>query len=269
MYKRQVLAWDPGGDVPQGTILQMWNGTSTLKPGYPALDSRHLYLNHFDPFDAVVSIFNHRIDDATTGDEMRLGAILCNWPDRRVTREEDLIKMNAVYPAMLTFAQRSWQGKGYENFLSDIGKPGTARFNDFVSFENALLDHKQQYFQQKPFPYFRQSDIEWKLIGPFDNKGNTGTSFLPEQKGFLDTLHTSAPVSYTHLDVYKRQVLDSVHMSYPKMPFFISEFGLCEPNFKGGDERRLQDLIYHMSLYETKDYVQGAIYFDLTDYRTH
>ncbi len=65
------------------------------------------------------------------------------------------------------------------------------------------------------------------------------------------------------------KVLDSVHMSYPKMPFFISEFGLCEPNFKGGDERRLQDLIYHMSLYETKDYVQGAIYFDLTDYRTH
>lgn len=194
---KKVLAWDPGGDVPQGTILQMWNGTSTLKPGYPALDSRHLYLNHFDPFDAVVSIFNHRIDDATTGDEMRLGAILCNWPDRRVTREEDLIKMNAVYPAMLTFAQRSWQGKGYENFLSDIGKPGTARFNDFVSFENALLDHKQQYFQQKPFPYFRQSDIEWKLIGPFDNKGNTGTSFLPEQKGFLDTLHTSAlPVLY-------------------------------------------------------------------------
>jgi beta-glucuronidase len=63
--------------------------------------------------------------------------------------------------------------------------------------------------------------------------------------------------------------LDSVHMSYPDMPFFISEFGLCEPNFRGGDERRLQDLIYHMSMYESKPYVEGAIYFDLTDYRTH
>jgi beta-galactosidase len=49
----------------------------------------------------------------------------------------------------------------------------------------------------------------------------------------------------------------------------ISEFGLCEPNFRGGDERRLQDLIYHMSLYESKPYIEGAIYFDLTDYRTH
>lgn len=63
--------------------------------------------------------------------------------------------------------------------------------------------------------------------------------------------------------------LDSVHLSYPDKPFFISEFGLCEPNFKGGDVRRLQDLIYHMAIYESKPYVQGAIYFDLTDYRTH
>lgn len=63
--------------------------------------------------------------------------------------------------------------------------------------------------------------------------------------------------------------LDSVHLSYPNKPFFISEFGLCEPNFKGGDERRIEDLIYHMSIYENKPYVEGAIYFDLTDYRTH
>ena len=63
--------------------------------------------------------------------------------------------------------------------------------------------------------------------------------------------------------------LDSVHMSYPEKPFFISEFGLCEPNFKGGDERRSKDLLDHMKIYESKPYIAGAIYFDLTDYRTH
>lgn len=63
--------------------------------------------------------------------------------------------------------------------------------------------------------------------------------------------------------------MDSIHLSYPSLPFFISEFGLCEPNFKGGDERRAEDLIYHMAVYEAKPYVEGAIYFDLTDYRTH
>jgi beta-galactosidase len=66
-----------------------------------------------------------------------------------------------------------------------------------------------------------------------------------------------------------RAYLDSVHLSYPDKPFFISEFGLCEPNFKGGDQRRVEDLIYHMAIYESKSYVEGAIYFDLTDYRTH
>ncbi len=46
-------------------------------------------------------------------------------------------------------------------------------------------------------------------------------------------------------------------------------FKFFNVNFRGGDERRLQYLIYHMSLYESKPYVEGAIYFDLTDYRTH
>lgn len=63
--------------------------------------------------------------------------------------------------------------------------------------------------------------------------------------------------------------LDKVHNTYPDKPFFISEFGLCEPNFRGGDERRTRDLIYHMAVYEAKPYILGAIYFDLTDYRTH
>lgn len=63
--------------------------------------------------------------------------------------------------------------------------------------------------------------------------------------------------------------LDSIHLSYPDKPLIISEFGLCEPNFSGGDERRVVDLKNHLAIYQSKPYIAAAIYFDLTDYRTH
>jgi hexosaminidase len=185
---KKVIAWDPGGNVPEGTILQMWNGNIVPKKKFPAVDSRHLYLNHFDPIDGVAAIFNHQVCDVQSGNENNLGATLCNWPDRRVSKEEDLINMNAVYPVMLTFAERCWQGGGWKNFLSDIGTPGAERFNAFVEFENRLLEHKALNFKNISFPYVKQSDIEWKLIGPFDNKGKTESSFAPESKKLFDTV---------------------------------------------------------------------------------
>jgi hexosaminidase len=185
---KKVIGWDPGGNVPEGTFLQMWNGKTVTKEKFPSIDSRHLYLNHFDPIDGVVTTFNHQICDVSVGDTNRLGAILCNWPDRKVAKEEDIINMNAVYPVMLSFAERCWQGGGWQNFLSDIGKPGNERYNAFLEFENRLLQHKSIYFKTLPFPYIHQSNIEWKLIGPYDNNGKTDMVFAPETPSFFDTL---------------------------------------------------------------------------------
>jgi hypothetical protein len=105
-----------------------------------------------------------------------------------VSEEEDVIKMNAVYSVMLTFAERCWRGGGWKNYLSDIDIPGSERYAAFSEFENRLLDQKKQYFKNLPFPYFRQSNIEWKLVGPFNNNGKTSAVFIPESKDFLDTV---------------------------------------------------------------------------------
>lgn len=183
---KTVMAWDPGGNVPAGTFLQLWNGRAVPKKNYPAIDSRHLYLNHFDPLEGVSATFNHIICDTDSATEERRGATLCNWPDRRVADEKDIISMNAVFPVMLTFAERCWQGGGYKNFSSVIDTGLTNEHLDFSRFENRLMEHKQLYFKGLPFPYVPQAGIEWKLIGPFNNQGNLSAAFAPEAKTFFD-----------------------------------------------------------------------------------
>lgn len=52
-------------------------------------------------------------------------------------------------------------------------------------------------------------------------------------------------------------------------PLVITEFGLCEPHFKGGDERRKQILLDKVALYNQFPQIKGYVWFSLNDYRTH
>jgi hypothetical protein len=80
-----------------------------------------------------------------------------------VADESDLLKMNPVYPAMLTFAERSWKGGGNKGWRTNID-PSAA--GDFKQFENRLLQHQQRFFQGKAFPYSRQGSMIWDIITP-------------------------------------------------------------------------------------------------------
>ena len=51
-------------------------------------------------------------------------------------------------------------------------------------------------------------------------------------------------------------------------PLFITENGLCEPAFVGGDRRRIDDMLYHVKEWGSRDFITGYIYFCLEDYRT-
>ncbi len=63
--------------------------------------------------------------------------------------------------------------------------------------------------------------------------------------------------------------LDRIAGEYPVKPVTISEWGICEPVHKGGDERRSKEMKQQHAIYSSKEYVAGAIYFCLNDYRTH
>ena len=51
-------------------------------------------------------------------------------------------------------------------------------------------------------------------------------------------------------------------------PLFITEHGLCEPAFTGGDARRVDEMLYHIGQWRQQPFVCGYIYFCVQDYRT-
>lgn len=193
---KTTIAWSPGANVDSATIRQLWmsdNGEK-YKSTLSFIDSRHLYINHMDPLESVVTIFFRQIGDTTKQTSNIKGATLCLWPDRRVENEEDVLRMNPVYPAMLAFAERTWRGGGKTGWTATIGTPASAKANEFNEFENRLLDHKKLYFKNLPFPYTKQTNLIWKLYGPFDNDGNLSKVFLPETKRFNDSLTPAVTV---------------------------------------------------------------------------
>ncbi len=184
---KKTIGWQPGGNFTKNTIRQLWmedNGHLSDKSDIQFIDPRHLYLNHMDPLEAVVTIFNRRIGDIEKEDKNIKGGTICMWPDRRVENEADVLRMNPVYSGMLSFAERSWKGGGHKSWIANIGKPNTRAAGEFEEFENRLLDNKHQFFSHYIFPYVKQSGLVWKLFGPYENGGNISKVFEPELEKF-------------------------------------------------------------------------------------
>jgi hypothetical protein len=138
-----------------------------------------------------MSIYCRKIGNTDEGNKAVLGAELCLWNDRRVASESDLLKMNPVYPDILVFAEKVWNGKGRDGFVTNINADHPEAINAFAAFEKKLLEHQHLYFKGLPFAYTAQSGSVWKLVGPFDNQGKLESSFSPEQGNF-NTLYTKA-----------------------------------------------------------------------------
>ena len=186
-FGKKVIGWEPGGNFTDDVIRQLWMDDAAKLPAnsnIQFIDSRHLYLNHMDPLEAVTTIFNRKTGNKAKGDSSLLGATLCMWPDRRVEKDIDVLRMNPVYPGMLAFAERTWRGSGHDGWVANIGELNSARAKEFAEFENRLLQHKQKYFSHLPFPYVKQSSTVWNLYGPYDNNGDLSKTFEPENENF-------------------------------------------------------------------------------------
>ena len=62
--------------------------------------------------------------------------------------------------------------------------------------------------------------------------------------------------------------LEAIGKAAPGRPLLITEAGVCEPSFSGGDLFRVDEMVYHVREWQRHPFVIGYIYFCLNDYRT-
>lgn len=183
---REVIGWRNGIEDASDTkrITQLWARAAPL-PENPFIDSRSTYLNHMDAFDAVSCLFFQQSCRQPKGDARARGGILCSWPDIRIENERDQLRQNPIYPGMITFSESLWRGvpvDDKEAYWGNLPEPETKEFDRFKEFENRLLDHKQRFIAGKEFPYVKQTDLRWRIIGPFPNSGEVLREFPVEKK---------------------------------------------------------------------------------------
>lgn len=176
-----VIGWSPGGNYPATVIRQLWSAAERSEidnPDVDKIDSRNLYINHMDPLESVVSIYNHALLDRESGegDPHLLGGELCIWNDRHLPSEQLTNLHNPTYPAMITFAERSWVGGGGTDNRVSISSDAAER-ERFGRFEQRLMRFRDREIPELPFPYHPQAEIEWRLFGPYDNGGDPERSF--------------------------------------------------------------------------------------------
>ncbi len=177
---KKVMSWHPGYAYKSGEIdlTQMWSSSGRATPGIPAIDSRYHYLNHFDQYADVAGIYYSTIADKAKEDRQYAGVIAGIWNDRLLPSDEDIVRQNAFYPAMLAIAERAWCGGG-RGYIEQTGVR-LQQSRAFADWERRFLWHKAHRLKDEPISYVAQSHIRWAITEPFPNKGNLDAVFPPE-----------------------------------------------------------------------------------------
>ena len=178
-HDRQVVAWTPGLKMPKSVVLQAW-GEEKKKhaiEGYSEIDSKFSYINNFEPMSGINQLFFRPIGSNSKNNI--LGGILCLWPDVNVWSQNDIYLQHPVYTSLITYAWTTWTAdviSSPEYYQQNLPLSGTNAAEHFKAFEDYLISHKERFFNELPFTYFKQSDTHWQLIGPF--KEDEGDSII-------------------------------------------------------------------------------------------
>ena len=220
---KKVISWNPGWNYKPGEIdmTQLWSFRGKAQPGIPAIDSKFHYINHFDTFADIVSLYNSRVYDRSEGDDDVVGAIIGMWHDRLLPSEKNILLENGFYPNMLALAERTWMGGGSQYFDGDgtlMKSENTETYKAFADFEKRMLWHKAHTLKDYPMAYVKQTNVKWNITDAFPNGGDMTKVFPPEQelKGSYEYEGKEYGVGQTiGAGIYLRHVWGALSSSIP------------------------------------------------------
>lgn len=183
-HGRDVMIWNPGLPTEMDVIRQGWRPekVSGKKP-FREIDSWNSYVNNGDPYVHIPKLFFKPIGEGSNNTV--LGGILCLWNDVNVHHGPDIVKINPLYPSLLTYSWKTWTddvSEASRDYVTKIPPYGSTENAYFDAFEDYLMAHKERYFQNLPFQYTPQANAKWKLVGPF--KDSTDMSLAQVKEAF-------------------------------------------------------------------------------------
>ncbi|MBS9766639.1 MAG: family 20 glycosylhydrolase [Flavobacteriaceae bacterium] len=180
---KKIVVWNPGNGYSANDIdmTQMWSSRGRPTKGIPAIDSRYHYINHFDQYADIVSLYNSTIAQQNKGSQQFAGTIIGIWNDRLVASDKDIIVQNAFYQVMLAIAERAWLGGG-KGYFTEIGTTLKDSDTAFKDWERRFLHHKNHFLKNEPIAYVRQTNVRWNITDQFPNEGDINKVFPPEKK---------------------------------------------------------------------------------------
>lgn len=204
---KQVVVWYPGYAPGSNAVRMCWGEYEagySLDKSAPYIDCNGFYMDWMDSQGGVLQTFFQYPCEVPQAGGKALGSEMCVWTDGAISSDERILLQYPFYPTMLTFSERIWRGSREKrrDLVANLPAKGTKAWEAFNEFEDRLIYHRDRYFKSIPFAYVKQSEMKWRLIGPFNHHGINDTSFEPEKviKGKYivrkDTLTWNDTVAY-------------------------------------------------------------------------
>lgn len=183
---KQAVVWYPGYAPDSNAVRMCWGEYEagySLDKSAPYIDCNGFYMDWMDSQGGVLQTFFQYPCEVPQAGGKALGSEMCVWTDGAISSDERILLQYPFYPTILTFSERIWRGSREKrrDLVANLPAKGTKAWEAFNEFEDRLIYHRDRYFKSIPFAYVKQSEMKWRLIGPFNHHGINDTSFEPEK----------------------------------------------------------------------------------------